>query len=331
MNINLLIDAIVRQTTILIAQLATSAGARTPLAKTANQVFMDLVRELKAQGVGNKVIADMFGMALRTYHDKVVRLSESSTYGGKSLWAAVLGFIQDKKVVARAAVLERFSRDDEASVKGVLRDLVESELVFQSGRGDAITYRAATPDDRVSDDPKKREEDLAILVLVAVNRYPNATVDEIAEAVPIAIKDAERALERLSQDGRVKATETDGVRRYECASCVIPLGAAAGWEAAVFDHYQALVTALCTKLRQGKTSAELGDRVGGSTYGFDVWDGHPMRDEVLGFLADVRKKAMDLRARVEAHNAGRKAPESVERVITYVGQTVLRDEGDEED
>jgi hypothetical protein len=54
MNIQVLIDSIVRQTTILIAQLATSAGARAPLAHVANQVFLELVSELKAQGLGNK-------------------------------------------------------------------------------------------------------------------------------------------------------------------------------------------------------------------------------------------------------------------------------------
>ena len=42
--------------------LATAAGSRAPLAHTANQVFMDLVSELKDQGLGNKVIADMFRM-----------------------------------------------------------------------------------------------------------------------------------------------------------------------------------------------------------------------------------------------------------------------------
>lgn len=66
MNVNLLIDAIVRQTTVLIAQVATAAGIRAPLSHMANQVFLDLVRELKEQGLGNKVIADMFGLALST-------------------------------------------------------------------------------------------------------------------------------------------------------------------------------------------------------------------------------------------------------------------------
>lgn len=59
MNAALLIHAIVRQTTVLIAALATASGQRAQLASIANLVFADLVRELREQGVGNKIIADM--------------------------------------------------------------------------------------------------------------------------------------------------------------------------------------------------------------------------------------------------------------------------------
>ena len=86
MDLKLLIDGIVRQTTVLIAQLATSGGVRAPLAHVAGQVFVELARELEAQGVSRKVSADMFGMALRAYVRKVQRLSESTTFRGRSLW-----------------------------------------------------------------------------------------------------------------------------------------------------------------------------------------------------------------------------------------------------
>jgi hypothetical protein len=147
MDATVLIDAVVRQTTVLIAQLATAAGGRAPLAHTANQVFVDLVRELKEQGVANKVIADMFGLALRTYHDKVRRLSESSTVRGKSLWEATLAYIEDEGTVLQAAVLHRFRNDDESTVRGVLTDLVESGMIFRTGRGHRVTYRAAKPEE----------------------------------------------------------------------------------------------------------------------------------------------------------------------------------------
>ncbi len=39
MNVNALIDAIVHQTTVLVAHLATASGVRAPLAHVANQVF----------------------------------------------------------------------------------------------------------------------------------------------------------------------------------------------------------------------------------------------------------------------------------------------------
>src|SRR5262252_5045970 len=116
----------VRQTTVLIAQMATTAGARAALAHTANSVFLDLVHELKNQGLGSKVISDMFGLTLRAYHAKVARLSESGTERGRSLWEALLAYVQQHGSVTRLAILERFSGDEEVVVRGVLRDLVES-------------------------------------------------------------------------------------------------------------------------------------------------------------------------------------------------------------
>ena len=79
MNVRLLVDGIVRQTTILIAQLSTTAGVRAPLAHVADQVFLDLAREIEGQGVSRKVVADMFGLAIRSYQKKVRRLTAGST------------------------------------------------------------------------------------------------------------------------------------------------------------------------------------------------------------------------------------------------------------
>jgi hypothetical protein len=86
MLVQLLIDDIVRQTTLLIAQLSTAAGLRAPLARIADQVFLELGRELEAQGVAQKVAADMFGLALRSYQLKLKRLGESADTAHVSLW-----------------------------------------------------------------------------------------------------------------------------------------------------------------------------------------------------------------------------------------------------
>lgn len=329
MNVNLLIDAIVRQTTVLIAQLATAGGARAQLANTSNEIFMSLVRELKEQGLGNKVIADMFGLSLRTYHNKIQRLSESSTDRGRSLWEAVLGHVQEHGPVSRADVLNRFRNDDTATVRGVLKDLVDSGMVYRTGRGDAVTYRAAHPDDFARVD--RSGEALANFVWVAIHRYGPLTLAELAEHVPAEEPKLADALRRLVADLRVEVTTDDGVSRYTSRHCVIPVGSSAGWEAAVFDHYQALVTAVCAKLTRGSTSSVPGEWVGGSTYHYDVWKGHPLFDEVVGFLESVRERARDLRQRVEAYNAAHTADDATAmRVVAYVGQTVIGGENDDE-
>src|ERR1041384_4748843 len=147
LNIQLLIDSIVRQTTVLIAQLATSGGVRAPLAHVANQVFLDLANEPEAQGGSRKVSADMFGMALRAYVRKVSRLSESSTDRGRSLWEAVYDHLGKHGVVTREEVIQSFHRHAEPLVRGVLHDLTESGLVFATGSGPRSVYRAATEEE----------------------------------------------------------------------------------------------------------------------------------------------------------------------------------------
>lgn len=327
MNVALLIDAIVRQTMILVAQLATTAGMRAPLAHVANQVFLDLVKELQAQGVGQKIIADMFGMALRTYHAKVRRLSESATDRGVTLWEAVLSFIQSQNMVTRGDILVRFSRDDSMTVKGVLNDLVETGLIFKTGRGDRTAYRAISDEEMGlshQDDPVERAAHLA---WITIHHLQPASRADISASAAIDGDDLDAALERLLGDGRVTQThDEDGKTLYSCDECVISYGAPVGWEAAVFDHYQAMVVALCTKLNQGSTRADLRDAIGGSTYGFDIWEGHPMSEEVLGFLGQVRQQASALRNRVDDYNAQNTPPPEPMRVLYYTGQTVMWDE-----
>lgn len=133
--------------TVLIAQLATSGGIRAPLAHIANQVFLDLTRELEEQGVSRKVSADMFGMALRAYIRKVRRLSEAQTEQGRTLWQALLDFVRAQGLVTRERLLARFAADGEMQVTSVLRDLTDSGLLFCSGNGKAAVYRAASDDE----------------------------------------------------------------------------------------------------------------------------------------------------------------------------------------
>ena len=330
MDATVLIDAVVRQTTVLIAQLATAAGGRATLANTANRVFLDLVSELKAQGLGNKVIADMFGLALRTYQDKVRRLAESTTERGKSLWEAALEFVREEGTVTQYDVLERFKHDDDVMVRGVLTDLVDSGLVFRSGRGAHAKFRALDAAELLAG-PGVSREAAAALVWVAVCRFGPASSSEIAEAVPLDSVELEEALAELVGDGRVQRIDREGVPHYRTDLCWLPLGTSAGWEGAVFDHYQAVVTTICSKLRGGSPVPTVGDSEGGSTFALTVWKGHPEYDAVLGHLGRLRAETIALRERVTAHNREHAPLDGAIRVISYIGQSVVEIGGSEQD
>jgi hypothetical protein len=329
-HIKLVIDAIVRQTTVLIAQLATSAGARAPLAHIAGQTFLSLTRELERQGVTQKVIADMFGLALRSYQQKVQRLSESSTDHGRSLWEAVHDFLLERQVVTRTALMSRFAHDDPASVRGILSDMVDTGIAYRTGRGAATVYRMASVDEIARASGDAARESLCALVWVVVYREGPLSQDQVQARLGLDADTAQQALRALAEDGRITAEQREASRLYRSERCLIPLGQSAGWEAALVDHFQALVSAMCAKLGQGATGSQPDDRIGGSTYSFDVWEGHPLEGRVSGLLAEQRSALSALWNDVARHNDAHPRRGARLRVTHYLGQLVTESNENEE-
>ena len=326
MRTHLLIDAIVRQTTVLIAQLATAGGFRAPLAHIADQVFRDLARSLQEQGISRKVSADMFGMALRAYVRKVQRLGESTTFRGRSLWESILAFIDEHGLVTRREVLKRFDRDEETLVRGVLRDLVESGLAFSSGAGEGAVFRRPT-DEELRDARMRLGAGTDELLWAVIYREGPLELEELRLRSGLSAEELAASLQRLSVAKRVR--ESDG-GKLSASEFFVPLSTEAGWEAAIFDHYHAMVRTLCCRLSPDPQLAGLpAQSTGGSTYTYEVWPGHPLYEEVLGTLANVRDAQSALRKRVEAHNALHGTPENHLQVVTYAGQSVVR-QGDED-
>ena len=207
MNPQILIDAIVRQTMVLIAQISTTDGVRSPLSHIADEVFMGLVRELESQGLGKKVIADMFGLALRSYQQKVRRLGESATKRGVTLWGAVHSFLADAPSASRGGVLSHFKHDDEQEVRSILNDLVETGLVCRSGRGNDTRYRVATEEEledlgaRTTSDA---EDTNAALIWVHVYRASPLRKEELARLLPLPPVAIDAAVNRLVADDRIR-------------------------------------------------------------------------------------------------------------------------------
>lgn len=185
-----------RQTTVLIAELATSRGLRAPLAHVADQVFLELARELETQGLSRKVTADMFGMALRSYQRKVQRLQESATDPGRTLWEAVYEFIQSRDVVTRREILERFAGDEESLVRGVLNDLVENAVVFATGPSNDTSFRATT-DRELSAIRATRPNAADEIVWALLFRAGPQTASSLASLGRMGVDDAKSSLARL--------------------------------------------------------------------------------------------------------------------------------------
>jgi hypothetical protein len=328
MNAQLLIDAVVRQTMILIAQLSTADGVRSPLNHVADEVFRGLVRELERQGLGKKVIADMFGLALRSYQQKVQRLSESATKRGETLWGAVHTYLSDVPTATRAEVLEHFQHDEEQKVRSILNDLVETGLVFRSGRGKETRYRVATKEeleDLGASATVDTEDTNAALVWVHVYRASPLRKDELADLVQMPSAALDAAIQQLVADERIwLETRSDGVY---CATerCLIPVGEAAGWEAAIVDHHRAVLNALAAKLVSGRHVSGAADEVGGTTLSFDLWPGHPREAEVRRLLAAVRGQVLPLWEEVSEYNRENR-PSTTYKVTFYCGQYLVEED-----
>lgn len=321
MNPKLLIDAIVQQTTVLIAQLSTTAGVRAPLATIADQVFVELAHEIERQGVSKKVAADMFGLALRTYQAKVQRLEESVTEKGSSLWEAVLSHVEAHEGCDRRSLLEHFGADDPLSIGAVLKDLCESGLLYRTGSAAAARYRAVPVDEREAVLKAQDEQAFATLVRVAIYRGVESE-EALVWRLGSSAEAVSGAIAQLKSEGIVREDDEGKLRTR---GVVIPEGASVGWEAAVFDHFQAMVTALTRKLASGTAQSSGDDTTGGATVSFELPEGHPLRDEVRGLLKNVREQVNTLWRRVGDHNRQHEENVSeaqVEVVTFYFGQSV---------
>lgn len=324
MDVKLLIDAIVRQTTVLIAQLSTSAGIRAPLSHIADQVFLDLANEIEAQGVTRKVAADMFGLALRSYQKKVQRLTESVTVRDRTLWEAMLDLLSEQGSVTRERLFERFSDDSPEDVGAVLSDLVAQGFVYVTGRGATSVYGLASASDRNHVLAGASTETAESLVWLTLYRQAMSR-RELLATLPLGAEQVERALAALEREGRIR--EAQGKLRAD--TFVVPVGAEKGWEVAVFDHFAAVARAIAAKLRRGPPQSVADDVVGGATLTFELSIEHPLREEVRGLLRRVRADVNELWARVGAHNEAHPIEEGArERVTFYFGQNAEEDEAD---
>jgi hypothetical protein len=265
----------------------------------------------------------MFGMRLRTYHRKVRELQDSQSEAGQKLWEAVLLHLRQAEPVSAGQVHKRFQHDDPELVSGVLNDLVNSQLAYRSGRGPSAVYRLASESDFRGTDTD-RSEAIGYLVWLSIYRNGPLSAEQVEAAAQIESSSAEAAIARLLRDGQIEvAPRRPGAPvEYASRAFAVPMGTTQGWEAAVLDHYQAMLSAIAAKLSGGAGHAGPRDTLGGSTWSFNVWPGHPLEQAAKGSLGRLRQELSELRQRIDEHNARTTAKTPTEQVILYLGQYV---------
>jgi hypothetical protein len=325
LNTKLLIDALMHQTAVLIAQLSTAAGIRAPLANMADQVFLELSREIETQGVERKVVADMFGLAIRTYQKKVQRVTESVSARDRTLWQAVLEHLSTAGSAPRRELLKKFEHDDPIVVGSVLNDLVSSGLVYRTGAGETTVFGLTKEHDLAHTLREQRREGLAPIVWVVVYRSGGLTKLQLLQRLAVEAHALEEALDSLCAQGQLRRSGEGESEEYHADTFLVPVGAEQGWEAAVLDHFQAVARAIAHKVRHGVAQSAANDVIGGATLTFDVHPEHPDRDAVLGLLERVRSGVNELWNQVQNYNASHPySEETREEVSFYFGQSLTR-------
>lgn len=322
MNVRFLIDRLVQAQAGLLAELATSGGVRAPLAELADQTFVHLAEELDRRGISRKVSADMFGMAQRAYLKKLQRLAKSSTEKGASLWQAVVFYLDKQGGASRAEVMQRFCRDDESQLRAVLFDLCESGLATMQGSGPAAHYSLARLEAGRLDD----SENFSDLVWLTIFREGPLSRDSLLENAAHRQGQVDAALASLVDTGRIVLIQSAEGVSYVSTKFEIAPGQDSGWEAAILDHYQAMVRTVLEVLPGLTGTGETPSSAGGYTYSLDVWPGHPHEEEVAGTLNELRSRLSSLRKRVDDYNERVTPPSVHQEYRVYGGQSMAERE-----
>ena len=128
LNTRLVIDNVLMEVASFVAQLATLRGARSLVADAPDRFFYHLASALEAQGLSKKLVADMCGLALRSYQKRMQRLAESRSDAGRTLWEAVFAHLHERTTATRAGGSSR-------SVTRASRGAISSQARFLSGFG----------------------------------------------------------------------------------------------------------------------------------------------------------------------------------------------------
>lgn len=328
----LLIDALVRRTADLVADLAIEGATNHSLGHINDLFFQAMDARLRStHGKPQRVIADIFRLPLRTLQHRLQTAADNLTVRDRTVWRAIYGHIQAQGPLDRSAIECRFVGERPHLIRSILNNMVSAGVVFAAGRGAKTLYQVNQRVRFASDDSVEAD---ARLVWVATYNRPDASLVELAadlgvDGSPLQRRRLERALDWLLAQGALTArVDESGTTRYRGGDFVMPryaapvadAQAAQSWmHAALYDHFSVVVDAMCAKLRHDREGTRPPAPTGGATYRFDLLSDDETAAAVTALLERMRRECTDLRETVDARSGD---TASTGRVIFYFGQTM---------
>ncbi len=328
----LLIDGVARQSVRLIAHIAVFAG-RSRLSGLTEQMFGWLVGALRTEcGLSHGVVQSMLELPRSTYFDRLKRESGDGGSPGSNVWLSVLMHLYRRSPdpVSAQEFVVAFPRVDERVISAILSDLQKQELVRRSDDAPASGtwehYEVADAE-RVETLVNRALEDISSMVLVSLFQHGPIDAEALAACLSVTTLEVEDALHDLKEQGLIEMTRVGGVERWDSQGIDIAFESAEAWHAAVYDHVHTMVNVIIGKLRSQQTLARMEDEVGGSTFTYEVWPGHPYEAQVGAIFARVRGEADELLTQLREYEKSEEAqprPPLSERrkVVFYCGQSV---------
>lgn len=331
MEVSPLILNIVRYTSMLIAALAAN-NRRANIRHIESQIFLEIRNQLTRRlKVCDSVVSEMFGLPYATYRARLSpaeREYKDSLCVNNNAWYRLVQYLRKQHdwhlvedIIKAHENLPPKRRIEERIVRGILREMHKLCLVEHKGglRKDCYYRWSGSPEELL--DPS-----LIALIRQHIFRFGPINQEAIQEALGLDHEDVEPILTELLNRQHISKNCDALDCRYTCNGLYLGLPSADTLDAAFLDHYQSMVLALVDKVT-GCTDSRL-PPVGGSTYTFELWPGHPCEGRVRELFDRCRRDMSELRRELQniktVMQKGGKTPEQNQyyTLKMYLGQHV---------
>ncbi|NUN13814.1 MAG: ArsR family transcriptional regulator [Myxococcales bacterium] len=328
MKFSTLVERMVPLVAELFATLQVNDPLRMDFADIGQKTLIDIVGVLRQDGMTNEEIAQTLDLSIAGFYKRIRELRETYAPGKRgrpkpTLWEKVYQVVLQKtassprKAVRYTAVQSVFPSVPDERLRTTLRFLVRFGLLTVTGPTQFPEYRVV---------PRDEEPDITYhSVVVTLYREGPLSLADLAERLRCTTAECEPHLKRLRDAGKLVESAPEhpgGSVRYRATSYHIEPESDLGYQAALWDHFYAVVRAMCKKVRMNTHLAQLNDVIGGTTFSFDVPLQHPLYAEISGFLTQTRVQMEKWLAEVSALNQNGDPALPRARVTIYAGQFV---------